>query len=145
MIREFRAYDVPNRKYWNNWSNAFLLSLEGVFLETVSGDAGEIEAITLDPEGEKRFIFEQWTGMVDNNGTKIFEGDICKATERPDYFSYDRPKPVVVAITIDFQTPLSEVYGGGPDGHTTYTEIEVIGNIHDKPELLEPGSPLGEG
>lgn len=136
MIREFRAYDTRNYRYWDNHSNDYLLSLEGEFLETQLGDAGELEDIIPCPEGD-RFIFEQWTGMVDKNGTKIFEGDICKATEVPDYFADDKPTPVVVAVTIDFVTPLSDEHGGGPDGETTYRDIEVIGNIHDNPELLE--------
>lgn len=137
MIREFRAYDIQNGKYWNRWSNAFLLSLEGIFLEEVPGDDGEIEAIQPDAEGEKRFIFEQWTGRVDKNGVKIFEGDICKAIETPDFFPNDKPAPIVTAITLEYVTPITDSSQGGPDGTTTYSEIEVIGNIHDNPELLE--------
>lgn len=131
MIREFRAYDIQKHRYWNDWSYNYLLSLEGVLLEVIR-DEDQRPC----PEAEQRFIFEQWTGLVDKNGTKVFEGDICRAVETANFYSDDKPESIVVAITITLDTPLSYRVEGGPDGSVTYTDIEVLGNIHENPELL---------
>ena len=78
MIRKFRAWDFSeNKKYWNNWSDGYLLSLEGVLLKTQSGDAGEIECIV--PCEKRLFDFEQSIGRCDKNQHELYEGDRVKA------------------------------------------------------------------
>jgi uncharacterized phage protein (TIGR01671 family) len=68
----------------------------------------------------------QFTGLLDKNGKKIFEGDI------------------VHFIDGNYQVSWCEIrYGGGycaisENNHRQLTaEIEVIGNIYENPELLE--------
>lgn len=85
----------------------------------------------------------QYTGLTDKNGKKIFEGDIVEAI---DYiggirFVGDKQTYVIKFIHGGFSAghnrPLKDfVYGPIIDSHPLY-EIEVIGNIHDNPELLE--------
>lgn len=80
----------------------------------------------------------QFTGLTDKNGKKIFEGDICKT-----YFESYTHSWEEVGVVTEF----CGAYGiESADGkhfrafinESVYTRShEVIGNIHDNPELLE--------
>lgn len=68
----------------------------------------------------------EYTGLTDKNGVKIFEGDIIRFEDNIGYVIYtdddasflvDSPNKY---IAMDYSS-----------------EFEVIGNIHDNPELLE--------
>ena len=79
----------------------------------------------------------QYTGLVDKNGKKIFEGDIL--SERPPmnetayigYVKYDE-ELAVWRFMIKNDTKFNGVLLGSYS--TSYT---VLGNIHDNKELLE--------
>lgn len=76
----------------------------------------------------------QYTNMLDKNGTKIFEGDIIDFFGRSDGDGYG----VVVydADETEFGFVYDSIYRGL--GRLYYSRnIEVIGNIHDNPELLK--------
>ena len=78
----------------------------------------------------------QFTGLCDKNGTRIFEGDIVKINHPDD-------------LTGDFTNAMGCVFYDINEGcfyHRNNNErppkrmwehVEVIGNIHDNPELLE--------
>lgn len=88
-----------------------------------------IETWQVDPE-----TVGQYTGVTDKNGTRIFEGDICKAYIcRGDTVE----KEVIGAIcfeegTFEFKCEHDSVYI-----YPLLEVLEVIGNIHDNPELLK--------
>lgn len=98
----------------------------------ISNSAGEPFAYKIRPE-----TVSQFTGLKDKNGKKIFEGDIVEIIEIDAFGNLDwnRLKGKVmfsegawlVTDNGSFAIPLwSEI-----------NEIEVIGNIHENPELLE--------
>lgn len=90
----------------------------------------------------------QYTGLTDKNGKKIFEGDILKIARVSDsigsYYFPPLDYPVNVIVKWDMCAWMWETlcedkrYIGFPDAWCHY-ECEVIGNIHDNPELLGGG------
>jgi uncharacterized phage protein (TIGR01671 family) len=88
----------------------------------------------------------QYTGLTDKNGKKIFEGDILSIARRMDgmgtYYFPAIEYPVNVVVKWDMCSWMWETiaedtrYISFPDAWCHY-ECEVIGNIHDTPELLE--------
>lgn len=78
---------------------------------------------------------EQYTGLTDKNGVKIFEGDIVRLVYNADEHIYQ----VVYDVSeLDFKaTNGKEEYRSNYQYLTCCDEVEVIGNIHDNPELAE--------
>ena len=89
----------------------------------------------------------QYTGLTDKKGKKIFEGDITKYDLWDDKFDYRE-------VNFGYFYAATDSYNGGPalgfylaniNGNADdigfsknmYKYIEVIGNIHNNPELLE--------
>ena len=88
----------------------------------------------------------QYTGLTDKNGKKIFEGDIVKCTDTINDFEFN--------AVVEFGNPNGEYNWGYQlkfisgeesnfdilcwvDMKETGAYIEIIGNIHDNPELME--------
>lgn len=70
----------------------------------------------------------QFTGLTDKNGTKIFEGDIVENNECLGVVEYSEEDAM---YTVMFNETLYDF------GWIGAKMCEVIGNIHDNPELLE--------
>lgn len=81
------------------------------------------------------WIFEQSTGLKDKNGNSIWEGDLvsCGTIE-------GNPVGLVGFNTElgcwEVQVP-NHAFGGENFGGLYCSEMEVVGNIHENPELLE--------
>lgn len=74
----------------------------------------------------------QYIGITDKNGTKIFEGDLMNGVCGKSFFE---------AAEVRWKSLFLEFFAGDnplfeDNQESTY---EVIGNIHDNPELLKGG------
>lgn len=69
----------------------------------------------------------QFTGLKDKNGKEIYEGDIIRW-----FNSYNE----AMVEVIEWETSKAAFYIPGR-GYPKNSEIEIIGNIFENPELLE--------
>ena len=116
---------------------------------------------------QKHYVIEgtvgQYTGLTDKNGTKIFEGDIFKFPDEifesyytscgTEYNSWEAENYGVVGFCedlgrfdfVDYKFNENAVEADLHENHVIefcyfVSDLEVIGNIHDNPELLKGGA-----
>lgn len=84
----------------------------------------------------------QYTGLTDKNGNRIFDGDIVRTKcfgkdngSGCNFNDYDIFKVVYEPAAYRIETARRSFYLGNYDNMAK--KLEVIGNIHDNPELLE--------
>lgn len=130
MIPKFRAWDKVDKKIKQVYSMDF-------------DKNGEVESVKIDytkpDEAYAMFYVEEFklmqsTGLKDKNGVEIYEGDIVQHSKKPNpCFSY--PFEVVQARTGEWR--LDNFRCGTVLAFSNQDELEVLGNIYEKPELLE--------
>ena len=127
MIK-FRAWDKKTKEYfhiselWNSGTNPECFNFDG--WTDNFGNKGRLKDI----------VIEQFTGLKDANGKEICEGDIVKFS-----YKYAQPKISQVIVECGNSYILGEDLATGNEMLVSdhINEIEVIGNVHTKPELLE--------
>lgn len=85
----------------------------------------------------------QYTGLTDKNGVRIFEGDICKFKRFNDVHVGEIVFNVPTASFIMWYQSIVGAYGEKATQKMLLSvcdDIEVIGNIHDNPEILKTPS-----
>lgn len=99
----------------------------------------------------------QYTGLIDRNGKRIFEGDIVRLTD--EYNEIEWTAVVWTAVVV-FGNPNGEYNWGWQlraigefdenkgilfwvDREDFRAYCEIIGNIHDNPELMKGGNNNG--
>ena len=114
-----------------------LCGIDG-FIRLYDKGKGKMQTYEVDRE-----TVGQYTGLMDKNGKRIFEGDIVAQ----NWYDYDEPRDdsfgKVVFCEYDCSFSVMDVNKDGfmPLGRcgSYHWEVEVIGNIHDNPELLKGG------
>lgn len=139
----FRGKDIDNK----GWVYGALVQQQGhplgektfiiSYLNYQHGDFSEAVIHEIDPA-----TVGQYTGLVDKNGKRIFEGDIIQYDDNNDISNWCRGEKAVV-----FCLPGRFVARMAPFNEARFTNqnyinedfsdvCEVIGNIYDNPELL---------
>lgn len=138
MIKElrFRAYDAGD----NTFTEFTFEDLHGWDSECV--DIRNTCKILVDSAGKVMFdAIDQYTGLRDKNGTKIFTNDIiaCKFLKTGHVLFKG-----FVCLHIGEFIVKENLDNGGFTYHSfndrradIHTEIEIIGNIHQHPHLLD--------
>ena len=83
----------------------------------------------------------QFTGLTDKNGKEIYEGDIISSKKRPQskHLIFYCEKQGKFMAGLYGKTNIYDFGVCGVDFPAWMAGKEVIGNIHDNPELLEEG------
>ena len=123
MNKKFRAWD----NYNNEWTIAFLINANGSVIVDMNDNIGIGEVADYKSVNA---TLEQWTGLTDKNGVKIFEGDIVDGVLYKGYSKH------IGRIQYDFSgyrilTKEKSMSLDLPE------KLIVIGNIHENKNLLE--------
>lgn len=109
------------RKFYGNWIEGMpTYDMNYLFKSEAWNSPDNYEVI---PE-----TVGQFTGMIDKNGVKIFEGDILHCIDNPTGIETGNYK-------VTFKNGCFKLKYTLEDWPKSW--IEVIGNIHDNPELLK--------
>ncbi|WP_373394254.1 YopX family protein [Lactiplantibacillus plantarum] len=127
MIK-FRAWNQIDSEYINE-INA-VMSLDGSHIWWDINDSGEMKY----EDDQDNYKLEQFTGLKDVNGKEIYEGDIIKSS-----YKYAQPKVSQIIIEDGNSYILGEDLATGNEMLVSdhISEIKVIGNVHENPELLK--------
>lgn len=122
---KFRAWDESNKVMHHDFQ--FIKSGdEGNDWIVFASDKNSInDKIFSNPYFSQQMKIMQYTGLKDNNGKDIYEGDICRQK-----FSDE---------TTIGDVRIEATRGAVLSGHTPCWphDIEVIGNIYESPELVK--------
>lgn len=120
---------TEDRGTFCNFKYIYLFPPEGVPMRNPSPHYGGCVSFKLtDSVDNDRLVFEQYTGLKDKNGTEIYEGDVLvdDAGEPIEYWTVKLSEGAFVGECAGVTEALFEL-----------TQLEVAGNIHENPGLVE--------
>lgn len=127
---KFRAFYKGDTEEWESDGNARMIydiqeAYDGIGFDDPEGGFGWVSCFSDFMAYEKMTVM-QYTGLKDEDGTEIYEGDIVKCfTNGNSYVSF---KGGVFGLIFDYTfIPFSDIHGG----------MKVIGNIYEHKPLLE--------
>lgn len=138
-IREviFRGKRADNGKWIcgdlrhiSDWKGGYNLHI----VDNTNGRNNSVTGLEIIPE-----TVGQYTGLTDKNGVRIFEGDICRFKRFNDVHIGKIVFNATTASFVMWYQPIVGAYGEKATQKMLLSvcdDIEVIGNIHDNPELL---------
>lgn len=113
----------------SNWVEGYGVCMgKGDFSVIYSGDHVEKFPVYTDTVG-------QYTGLLDKNGKRIFEGDICRNTRTGEIVSV-KWHGTMAGFVWSKRKGKEHLYDFG-ELFRAHDNYEVIGNIYDNPELVE--------
>jgi len=88
------------------------------------------------------YIFMQFTGLHDKNGKDVYEGDVCKFNRVEEECSFFCGIAYIDTDVVGGQWEIVSYLDPLDKGYLDPTlfwneDFEIIGNIHEKPELIE--------
>lgn len=140
---DFRMWDSTTKKYFHDPMNVFECLKQQSFYDKKLGFLAYNHI-------DGGCVFEQYTGLKDKNRVKIFEGDIVRITNSE---SQIQKMEATGAVSITPLGPMIEnIHWHRIDGYINHQKtgtiyfinivgtriIEIIGNIHDNPEMVNP-------
>lgn len=146
---KFRAWDKQDKKYRHLSDLSWMKSITGV--QGLSGVVVEMDQGHDKFRGIEEVEIEQFTGLLDKDGKEIYEGDILGMplqgiSKVGGLFGKHFQWCAEVFWLVDRWT-IHKNERGRDWKHSTpidyYTEqTEVIGNIHENPDLLKLWNPI---
>jgi uncharacterized phage protein (TIGR01671 family) len=135
MIPKFRVWDTYEKEMLENVTPLFddsnsMMAIITDFQIKGSPGTSEIEIGSYDTTfnwDEFPYILMQSTGLKDKNGVEIFEGDI----------GWDDHQEVRGQVIFENGAFKYEWENISEDLFEVTDDIEIVGNIHENPELLE--------
>ena len=126
----YNRTEYKNGEWVYGWVYGLVTKLDDEQFENLPAEMTDINAIS-NIEIDYKTI-GQYTGMLDKNGNKIFEGDIVDFSDRSDGDGYGVVRYDENETEFEFESDnicrsLGSYYP---------KNIEVIGNIYDNPEFL---------
>lgn len=135
MTREikFRAWVKPLKRYCP------IQSIEFDWEGNIDEVWVYVEENVQQPFYAKEVIIEQNTGLKDKNGKEIYGGDIVKAKGEAVINQCIFLDAIAEVVWVPSAAGFGEKFVGKDKPMVPFGsfEYEIIGNIHEKPELLE--------
>lgn len=136
MNREikFRAWDIVNKRMYSN-PLIYFIDGESFYWKESVGSHGSVRS-------DLEVILIQYTGLKDKNGKEIYEGDIVRYWWKA--YEGDAQGEMFFEVTFIRAAFIFKNRNGGYSGNVGFFEaqadrnsLEVLGNIHENPELLK--------